>query len=117
MPAQLVIGCLSEVHDALAERHFWGEADRAYQALNLVEIYPADCLKVARRFVEDGVEAQYFHRAPIREIGPWFAFNTVGRYGDRSDISLLRGRSRAHPFARQALAAIKALDAVSASGL
>jgi hypothetical protein len=117
MPAQLVIGCLSEVHDALAERHFWGEADQAYQALNLVDIYPADCLKVARRFVEDGVEAQYFHRVPMREIGPLFAFSTVGRYGDRSDISLLRGLSRAHPFARHALAAIKSLDVVSASEL
>ena len=114
MPAQLVIGCLSEVHEALTERH-WGEDEQVYQPLDLVEIYPAHCLRVARRFVEDGVDAQFFHRVPMHEIGRSFAFDTIGRYGDRSDIDRLRGLSRAHRFARHALAAIKSLDAVSAS--
>ena len=73
MPARLVIGCLSEVHEALNERQ-WGEDEQAYQALDLVEMYPAHCLRVARRFVEDGVDAQFFHRVPMHEIGPSFAF-------------------------------------------
>ena len=115
MPVRLVIGCLSEGHEALTERH-WGEDEQAYQPLDLVEMYPAHCLRVARRFVEDGVDAQFFRRVPMHEIGRSFAFDTIGRCGDRSDIDRLRGLSRAHRFARHALAAIKSLDAVSASG-
>lgn len=114
MPAQLVIGCLGEVDAALTERH-GSEAEGTYKVLRLAEVYAADCLKVARRFVEDGVEANYFHRVPMRELGPLFAFGTVGHRGDRSDIDRLRRLSRAHSFARYALTAIKALDAVSAS--
>ena len=110
----MVIGCLSEANDALSERFFWGETDQPYQQLNLIEVYLKDCLEIARRFVYSGAEAQYFHRVPMRELGPSLAFSTVGRYGDRSDIDRLRGLSRAHPFARHALAAIKLLDAVSA---
>ncbi|MGE0761472.1 MAG: hypothetical protein AB7O38_30945, partial [Pirellulaceae bacterium] len=116
MPAQLVIGCLGVVQAALAERH-WSEMEQADQTLNLAEVYPADCLTVTRRFVEDGVEARYFDRVPVREVGPSFAFDTIGRYGDRSDIERLRRLSRVHPFARYALAALKSLDVVSAREL
>lgn len=112
MPAQLVIGCLSEVQKALTERQ-WYEVERVHETLNLDEVYSADCLTVARRFVENGKDAQYFHRVPMRELGPLFAFRTIGRYGDRSDIDHLRGLSRAHPFAQYALSALKSLDAVS----
>ena len=113
MPAQLVISGLGEVHAALTERN-WSDAEQAYETLNLIEVYPADCLKVARRFVGDGMDAEYFHRVPMREIGSSLAFSVIGRYGDRSDIDRLRGLSRAHPFARHALAAVKSLDAVFA---
>jgi hypothetical protein len=92
MSPQLVIGCLSEVHAALTERH-WSEAAQACEPVNLIDTYPAD-LKVARRFVEAGVGAQYFHRIPLRESGPSFAFSLVGRHGDRSDIDRLRGLTR-----------------------
>ncbi len=112
MHTQLVVGCLSEVHAALTERH-WSESEQTYDALDLIEVYPADCLKVARRFVEDGVDAQYFHRVPTRELGPLFAFGTVGRYGDRSDLDFLRRLVPAHRFTRYALTTIKSLDAVS----
>lgn len=118
MPAQLVVGCLSEVHEALA-RQLWDPGEQAYvaayQPLDLIDVYPVECLSVARRFVEDGADAQYFHRVPVREIGPSYAFDVVGRYGDRSDVDRLRHLSRAHRFARHAIAAIKALDAVSTS--
>jgi hypothetical protein len=112
MPAQLVIGCLSEVHAALIERH-WDEGEEIRGPLNLMDVYPTDCLKVARRFVEDGVEAEFFHRVPWRERGRSFAFSVIGCHGDRSDLDRLRGLSRAHPFARYALTALKTLDDVS----
>lgn len=115
MPVQLVIGCLSEVHEALTERH-WGEAEQAYEPLDLTEKYQVDCLRVARQFIENSVDAKFFHRVPMRDIGPSFAFDVIGRYGDRGDIDRLRGLSRAHRFARHALAALKSLDAVSAPG-
>lgn len=115
MPAQLVVGCLGEVCAALTEQH-WGEEEQIYAKLNLAEVYPADCLKIARQFIKDDVEAQYFSRVPMREMGPSFAFDTVGRYGDRSDIDCLRALSRAHRFARYALIALRSLDSISASG-
>jgi hypothetical protein len=114
MPAQLVIGCLSEVDAALTERH-WGETKQAHKLRSLIDAYPAECLKVARRFVEESLEAQYFHRVPFRERGPSFAFGVIERHGDRSDIDNLRGLSRAHPFARYALTALKTLDAVASA--
>jgi hypothetical protein len=65
MPPQLVIGCLSEVNDALAYRLFSGEAGRGYPPLNLIEVYPGECLEVARCFVKSGVAVEYFHRCRI----------------------------------------------------
>jgi hypothetical protein len=112
MAPQLVIGCMAEVHAALTERQ-WGEIEQVREMLNLVQTYQADCLRVARRFVVDGVEPRYFHRIPHRELGPTFAFETVGHHGDRSDIESLRKLTFTHPFARYALAAIKLLDGVS----
>jgi hypothetical protein len=58
-------------------------------------------------------EAQYFHHVPRRDEGPALALSAVARYGDRSDLARLRGVSRGHPFARHAVAALKALDAVA----
>lgn len=116
MPAQLVIGCLSEVQSTLAERHFWREEDQCFQKIDLAERNQTECLQVSRRFIQDGENAKYFHRVPAREKGPSFAFDVVTRYGDRSDLEHLRKLSRAHPFARHALAAIKSLDAVPNRG-
>ena len=111
-PAQLVVGCLSEVQQALFERSHRTERIEAYPPLDLVAAYPMDCLMISRRFIDDGVDAQFYHQVPHKESGMSFAFNTVGVYGDRSDVERLRGRSRAHRFARHALAALKRLDAV-----
>lgn len=52
--AQLVIGDLGDVHAKVTERHV-SKAKQAYEALNLAETYPVNCLKVARRFVEDAI--------------------------------------------------------------
>jgi len=111
MPTQLVVGCLSEVQKALFERSYRTDRIEAYPSLDLVAAYPVDCLMVSRRFIDDGTDAQFYHQVPHKESGMAFAFNTVGVYGDRSDVERLRGRSRAHRFARHALAALKRLDA------
>jgi hypothetical protein len=111
MPAQLVVGCLSEVQKALFERWYQSDRGEAYPPLDLVATYPVDCLAVSRRFIDYGTDAQFYHQVPDNESGMSFAFNTVGIYGDRSDVERLRGRSRAHRFARHALAALKRLDA------
>jgi hypothetical protein len=55
MPGQLVIGCLSEVDAALTERH-WFKTKQAHKLRSLIDTYPAECLKVARRFVEDSLD-------------------------------------------------------------
>jgi hypothetical protein len=110
MRAQLVVGCLSEVQKALLERSHQTDRVEAYPPVNLVAAYPADCLIVSRRFIDDGIDAQFYHQVADNESGTSFAFNTVGDYGDRSDLQRLRGRSLAHRFARHALAALKRLD-------
>lgn len=112
-PAQLVIGVLGEVNDALSGRNMWGEGTPPYQAKNMAGLYPDDCLKVARRFMADGIEAHYYQGARVRRnLGSSFAFYTVGHYGNRSDLARLRELSNAHPFAQDALTAIKLLDMV-----
>lgn len=105
----LAIGCLAEVESTLSDRH-WGEDEQSYPRLSMVELYPAQCLGLARRFVAEAPEAQYYQDGPIREIGPTFAFSVVGRLGDRSDLPRLRQLSRAHRFSRHALEAIGQLD-------
>lgn len=111
MSSQLVIGCLSEAQKTLFERSFQPDRVEAYPPLDLVAAYPIDCLAVSRCFIDDGIDAQFYHQVPDKEGGLSFAFNTVGVYGDRSDVERLRSRSRAHRFARHALVALRTLDA------
>lgn len=110
MRPQLVVGCLSEVQRALFERSYQTDRVEAYPPMNLIAAYPVDCLASSRRFIDDGNDAQFYHQVPDSEGGISFAFNTVGVYGDRSDIERLRDCSRAHRFARYALEALKRLD-------
>ncbi|WP_174512606.1 NERD domain-containing protein [Methylocella tundrae] len=110
MPVQLVVGCLSEIQKALSDRFIPSERVEAYPPLDFVAAYPPDCLAVSRRFIDDGIDAQFYHRVPHREDGMTLAFETVAIYGDRSDIERLQGRSRVHRFARHALAALKRLE-------
>jgi hypothetical protein len=110
MPAQLVVGCLSEVRRALSDRFIPSEKVDAYPPLDFVAAYPTDCVAVSRRFIDDGVDARFYHQVPHKEDGMTFAFDAVGIYGDPSDIERLRARSRAHRFARHALAALKRLE-------
>lgn len=117
MNSQLVVGCLSEVQNALFERAYQTDRIEAYPPIDLVAAYSADCLAVSRRFIDYGADAQFYHQVPDKESGMSFAFKTVGVYGDRSDLQRLRGRSRAHRFAREALAALKRLDAGPAEDL
>lgn len=110
LPAGLVIGCLSEVHAALTGRDDWGDVKLPYEPLDIRRIYPAECLRLARRFLEEASEVEYFHQAPMRQQGPTLAFDTIGRFGDRSDLDALRRLGRGHPYSAFALAALKALD-------
>jgi hypothetical protein len=110
MPTQLIVGCLSEIQKAMSDRFTWRERVDGYPPLDFAAAYPSDCLAVSRRFIDDGIDAQFYHRVPHREQGVAFAFDTVATYGDRSDIERLRGRSRAHQFARHALAALRRLE-------
>jgi Nuclease-related domain len=111
MRPQLVVGCLREVQKALFDRSYQTDRVDAYPPVDLVAAYAMDCLAVSRRFIDDGTDAQFYHHVLDSESGMSFAFETVGFYGDRSDVERLRGCSRAHHFARHALAALKLLDA------
>lgn len=110
MRPQLVVGCLSEVQKAVFDRSYQINLIEAYPPVDLIAAYPMDCLAVSRHFVDDGIDAQFYHQVPDKEVGIAFAFNTIGTYGDRSDVERLRSYSRAHRFSRFALAALKRLD-------
>ncbi|MFG1235644.1 NERD domain-containing protein [Xanthobacter autotrophicus DSM 597] len=110
LPSGLVMGCLSEVHAAMAQRHRWGDVELPYEALDIRRAYPAECLRLARRFLEEAREAEYFHQAPLRDRGPTLAFDTIARFGDRSDLDILRRLSRDHSYSAFAVGALKALD-------
>lgn len=113
---QLVVGCLSEIQRALHERPYRRDGVEFYPSLDLVAVYPDECLAVARKFIDDGALAEFYHQVPDQERGVSFAFDVVGEYGDRSDVERLRVRSRAHRFARHALAALRRLDGADNAG-
>ncbi len=106
----LVIGCLSEVHAAMTERHHWGDVQVPYEPLDIRQKYPVECLRLARRFLEEARNVEYYHQVPIQKRGPTFAFSAIGDLGNRSDIDILRRLSRGHPYSAFALAALKVLD-------
>jgi len=107
---QLVVGCLSEIQRALRERPYRRDGVESYPPLDLVAVYPDECLAVVRKFIDDGAFAEFYHQVPDQERGVSFAFDVVGEYGDRGDVERLRLRSRTHHFARHALAALRRLD-------
>ncbi|MBL8552845.1 MAG: AAA family ATPase [Phenylobacterium sp.] len=110
----LVVGCLSEINAALMERH-WADENRPYPPIDLRDTYPAECLRLARRFVAAAVDPQYFHAVPMRERGPELAFSTLGRFGDRIDVDVLRRLGRGHRYSSYALDALKILDSAAAT--
>jgi hypothetical protein len=116
MRPQLVIGCLSEVQSVSHGRPYRRDGVASYPPLDLIAVYPNECLAIARRFIDDGVLAEFYHRVPYQEQGVSFAFDVVGKYGDRKDVERLRLRSQTHHFARYALAALRRLDGADNAG-
>ncbi|RYG36585.1 MAG: hypothetical protein EON93_04875 [Burkholderiales bacterium] len=115
MPPGLVVGCLGEANGFLVGPWALNESAQGYPRASLADLYPDDCLRIARRFLQLDAEAQYFHNVPWMNEGPEFAFDVVGRHGDRSDIDMLRRFTRAHRHAKFALAALRTLDSLGAT--
>jgi len=78
--------------------------------MDLRDSYAADALQLARQFVAEAADPEYFHNVPMRERSPALVFDTLGRLGDRTDIETLRRLGRAHRYSGFALGALKALD-------
>lgn len=108
---QLVIGCLAQAHAALTHR-VWSESAKTYEPLNFCAFYQAHCLRLARRFVEDGRDALFFGRFHGQGAALSFAFGVIEEFGDRTDIGVLRRLSSNPSFAGHALRALKRLDTV-----
>lgn len=109
LPPEAAIDCLAEVEAALADEH-WGEDKRPYPRLSLLDVYPQQCLTLARRFIGEGAPPPERSKASFHRSGPPRAFEVIGKLGDRSDLACLRALSQDHPFAANALAAISQLD-------
>ena len=105
----VVIGCLAEMEAALRE-HDWLKQDELPR-LSLMTAYRQESLTAARRFLDDGGEAEHFHFAYGRERGHDLAFAIIGQFGDRSDLERLRRLANGARFARSALDALRKLDA------
>lgn len=109
LPAQIVVGCLAKTQSALMDR-MWSESAKTYTPLSFIDAYPDDCLEVSRRFVQQRLDALFFGRFHGQEAALSFAFETVGRLGDRTDIGVLRDASKVPAFAEYALRAMRKLD-------
>ncbi|MDW9476930.1 AAA family ATPase [Sinorhizobium meliloti] len=107
---QLAVGVLSEVQGALDERYFYSKHHRDEPAISLAAAYHPQILDICRRFVDDGVDAEFYQAAPWRDRGIQYALNILAAQGDRTDINRLRQKIVAHPFASFAVEALKRLD-------
>ena len=109
MPLSIVVECLGAVQLALCERERKATASRRV-VLDLAGVYRRECLEIARQFVEKGgLERDVYSVGPDK-LGCWFAFGTIGRYGDRSDIGILRRRASDHACTTYAMDALRSLD-------
>jgi hypothetical protein len=113
-PSELVLGCLSEMDDALRET-MWVGRNSKWPPLSLTIRFPTECLSVARRFLDNGQEAIHYHRAWDRDRGPQFAFSCIEQHGDRSDLARLRLLARHPRYSRMALRALQIRDTVVGS--
>lgn len=105
-----VMGCLTEMEDALREQH-WSEQHDVKRA-SLARLYSSQCLDLARRFLDGGVPAQYFHMAYSHDRASNLAFAIIELFGDRSDLPRLQRLANGSPLASQALGALRKLDSI-----
>jgi hypothetical protein len=109
MKSGLVIGCLAEMEAALRE-HVWLK-ESSPPRLSLVSAYKSESLAAARRFLDEGAEEEHFHFAYGMDRGPTLAIAIVEQFGDRSDLERLRRLTIGSRVSRQALDALRKLDA------
>jgi hypothetical protein len=106
---QLTIGCMGRVHWSILDR-IPSEGSKAFSPFRLDDLNPRICLELARQFVDEGEEARYHGRQSFDEAGPKFAFDVIGRLGDRSDLARLRKASQDEKLAWMAIDAIRRVD-------
>jgi hypothetical protein len=108
LPPGVVMGCFSELEQSLLEHH-WSEPP-ATPRPSLLRGYTPQWLAVARRYLDEGGEAQHFRFAHARDSAPGYAFQILETFGDRSDVARLRRLANAPRHARRALEALRRLD-------
>ena len=105
-----MLGCLGQVQEAMNE-HWGGRDDSIYSLISLIDLCPKECLKISRDFVENKNPAvSYRDDNHSYDRGNQFAFNTIGKYGDRSDLDRLKAVSNKHEWSYLAVKTIKLLD-------
>ena len=67
-------------------------------------------LAVSRKLVDEGVPPTSYHRVGFRDRDLHFAFGVIAKHGDRNDLRRLRRVSADHPFARDAIEVIRAIE-------
>lgn len=112
MPPWVVAGCLYEMDMALSEGS-WRQMGPSWLPLQIMAECPAQCLSVARGFLASGEDAGHFHRSWARESTADYAFRCLERYGDRSDLGLLRRLVTEGRHAKRALSALSLRDTVA----
>lgn len=111
-PISLSIICLHEVHDALKNSSNYYYPDyELFTPIDLIKAYPGEILYLVRRLIRSGEAVKTAHGF-VDNNATNFAFNIVGKLGDRGDLGILRELSRSSNLASEALNAIKSIEKI-----
>ncbi|NTJ63149.1 hypothetical protein G6M50_08090 [Agrobacterium rhizogenes] len=109
MPAPIVISCLHDVvREGLEHRSPMPEP-RGYGSVEILQLFPAELLKLGRLFLSQGTPAFDSCDRNDGQATDW-AVSVVGELGDRSDLGTLRTLLNQQDFARSATGAIRRIE-------
>lgn len=105
-----VLGCMGQIQETL--RDPWGEPQETiFSKIDLIELFPNECLDFSRKFIENNAPAVCYRGDKfMADRGNQFAFTTISRLGDRSDLDRLRASIKEPEWSSLAVNTIKLLD-------
>ncbi|NNG05351.1 MAG: AAA family ATPase [Inquilinus sp.] len=110
LPAPIVMGCLHDIAYNGLGQHSPTSESRSYRPIDVLQTFPAELLKTVRQFLRYGAPAVSSHGYKDEQATAW-AFQLIGKLGDRSDLGTLRTLANVREFARSATSAIREIDA------
>jgi len=109
LPAGIAISCLYDVIEEGLEQRSPMSGSKRYGPVQIVKIFPAELLNIARHFLSQGIPALDNHRRKDERAMSW-AVALIGDLGDRGDLGTLRFLLRQPDYARAATDAIRSIE-------